>query len=124
MAEEKTEKQKALERARKRYDMDYKGILLNSLASIFSSVTATSVTSALTAIPASQLPVVAAGIFLAQILPKVIIELHKSYFRNKARQEAYSEGLLDDNFDDDGTNSKSKTTLSSFLSMCEHMSYY
>lgn len=124
MSEEKTDKQKALERARKRYDMDYRGILLNSFVSILSSASATAITSALTAIPASQLPAVAVAIFVAQILPKVLIEVHKSYIKNKAMREGFSEGLLNDSFDEGSTNSKSKTTLSSFLSMCEHMSYY
>ena len=115
-----SEKQKALEKARERYKIDFKGILLNTIVSVLSSVSATAVTSFLTSIPASQLPAVAAGIFVAQVLPKLFIELHKSYFRNKARREAYSEGLLNDDFGDD---SKSSTT-DHFISMCESMSYY
>lgn len=119
--DERTEKQKALERARKRYEMDYHGIMLNSLVSIFSSATATGITSVLTAVPASQLPIVAIAIFLAQILPKVIIEVHKSYFSNKAKREAYSEGYL---AGEDDSKPKTKSSVSSFISMCEHTSYY
>jgi hypothetical protein len=116
-------KEKALEKARERYEMDYKGILLNTVVSLLSSVSATAVTSFLTTVPAGQLPAVAAGIFVAQVLPKLFIELHKSYFRNKARREAYSEGLLNDDFGDDSTNSKPSTT-DHIISMCESMSYY
>jgi len=117
-------REEALKIAEERYNIDYKGILLNTTVSLLSSASATAVTSFLTSVPYSQLPAVAAGIFLAQVLPKLFIELHKSYFRNKARQEAYSEGLLNDNFGDDSTNSKPRTTIDSFLSFCEHMSYY
>lgn len=116
-----TEKQKALERAEKRYQIDYKGIALNTSVSVFSSVTATGVTSFLTSVRMSQLPYIAVAIFLAQVVPKLLIELNKAYFRNKARQEAYSEGLLNDRFGDD---SKSENRVSSFISMCEHSSYY
>lgn len=117
-------KQKAMEKARERYDIDYKGILLNTAVSVLSSVSATAVTSFLTTVPASQLPAVAAGIFVAQVLPKLFIELHKSYFRNKARREAYSEGLLNDNFGDDDSTSSKPSTTDHLISLCESMSYY
>jgi len=103
--------------------MDYKGILLNTVVSLLSSVSATAVTSFLTTIPAGQLPAVAAGIFVAQVLPKLFIEVHKSYFRNKARREAYSEGLLNDTFGDDSKKSKSSTS-NYIISLCESASYY
>ena len=73
--------------------MDYQGIMLNSLVSILSSATATGVTSFLTSIPASQLPAVAAGIFVAQVLPKLVIEMHRAHIRNKARREGYAAAL-------------------------------
>jgi len=115
--------EKAKEKAKERYSIDYKGILLNTAVSILSSVSATAVTSFLTAVPASQLPAVAAGIFVAQVLPKLFIELHRSYIRNKAIREGYSEGLLNDDFGDDSTESKPSTT-DHIISMCESMSYY
>lgn len=107
-------------KAKEKYKMDYRGILLNALVSILSSASATAVTSFLTTIPASQLPAVAAGIFVAQILPKLVIELHRAYFRNKARREGYKAGFR---AGDDWEDTKSKT-LNSFISMCESMSYY
>lgn len=120
-----SERRKAKERARERYNIDYKGIMLNALVSVLSSASATAVTSFLTAVPASQLPAVAAGIFLAQVLPKLVIEIHRSYIRNKARREAYSEGLLNDRFDrDDDVESSKSSTLARFISGCEHSSYY
>lgn len=119
------ERRKARERAREKYQIDYKGIALNTVVSILSSASATAVTSFLTSVPASQLPAVAAGIFIAQVLPKLFIELHKSYFRNKARRKAYSEGLLNDNFgDDDNGNGSKSSTVNHLLSFCEHVSYY
>jgi|AKVG01.1.fsa_nt_gi Na+/glutamate symporter len=111
-------KKEALKQARKRYQIDYKGIVLNTVVSILSSASATAVTSFLTEVPAGQLPAVAAGIFIAQVLPKLFIEVHKSYFRNKARREAYSEGLLNDDFDSKG---KSQNIL---ISACDSASYY
>jgi len=110
---------KLREKAKRRYKIDYKGILLNTAVSLLSSVSATAVTSFLTTIPASQLPAVAAGIFIAQVLPKLVIELHKSYFRNKARREGYKQGLKDSD-DWDGT----KSTTDHIISLCESMSYY
>jgi len=119
-----TERQKALERAEERYEIDYRGILLNTSVSVFSSASATGITSFLTSVSMSKLPYIAAAIFLAQVVPKLLIELNKAYFRNKARQEAYSEGLLNDRFDGDDDDSKSENVFSSFISMCEHSSYY
>lgn len=121
-----SEKQKALKKARERYNIDYKGILLNTAVSVLSSATATGVTSAITSIPVSQLPVIAFAIFVAQILPKLVIELNKAYFRNKARREAYSEGLLNEDFE---TQSKSEsadlTTITDHLiSFCDHAAYF
>jgi len=99
---------------------------LNTGVSVLSSATATGVTSAITAIPMSQLPVVALAIFVAQILPKLVIELNKAYFRNKARREAYSEGLLNDDFGAEKSKSKSvgSTFFDHFLSFCEHAAYF
>lgn len=114
--------QEARELARERYRMDYQGILLNSLVSILSSASATAVTSFLTAVPASQLPAVATGIFVAQVLPKVIVELHKAHIRNKAIREGYSEGLLkSEALEPEDSSSRA---LNFFVSFCEHSSYY
>lgn len=113
-----SEKQAALDKARQRYQIDYQGIFLNTVVSVLSSASATAVTSFLTQVPASKLPAVATGIFVAQVLPKLFIEVHKSYFRNKARREAFSEGLLSDEELETG---KSKNY---FLSACESASYY
>lgn len=106
--------------AAEKYKMDYRGIVLNALVSILSSASATAVTSFLTAIPASQLPAVAAGIFVAQVLPKLVIEVHRAYIRNKARREGYKAGFKDG---DDWRDTQSGI-VSSLVSMCESMSYY
>jgi len=113
-------RKRAREKAEERYKMDYKGIFLNAGVSILSSVSATAVTSLLTSIPAGQLPAVAAGIFVAQVLPKLAVELHRGYIRNKAHREAYTAGLR---AGEDWKDTKSRT-LSSIISMCEHSSYY
>ena len=107
----------AQDRAEQRYEMDYRGIVLNGLVSVLSSASATAVTSFLTDIPPSQLPAVATGIFVAQVLPKLVIELHRGYIRNKARREGYQAGFrADDDWED--------TRSSSIISVFESMSYY
>lgn len=118
-----SERKEALRKARERYNIDYKGILLNTGVSVLSSATATGVTSAITTIPMSQLPVVAFAIFVAQILPKLVIELNKAYFRNKARREGYKEGLLNDDFSEKSEKAKA-TAFNTFISLCEHASYF
>jgi len=117
-----SEKQKALERARQRYEMDYKGIVLNTLVSATSSVTAAGLLNFVQSVPQSQLPIIVGVIFVAQILPKLLVELNRNYRVNKAKREGYSEGLLEDDFG--GDKSVKATALDHFLSMCEHASYF
>lgn len=112
--------EQAEEEARERYGMDYKGIVLNAAVSILSSVSATAVTSFLTTVPASQLPAVAAGIFLAQVLPKLVIEVHRAYIRNRAIREGYRAGLT---AGDSWKDTRSRT-VSSFIYAFEHSSYF
>ena len=99
--------------------MDYRGILLNTAVSATSSLTATGLLNFVQSIPMEQMPVVIGVLFVAQVLPKLLVELNKRYIRNKARREAFSEGLLNDNFD-----TNESTTLKTFFSMCEHASYF
>jgi len=119
-----SERKKAEKKAENRYNIDYKGIFLNTAVSVLSSATATGVTSAITSIPMSQLPVVAFAIFVAQILPKLVIELNKAYFRNKARREAYQEGLLNDDFGSEKSKNAKMTAFDHLLSFCEHAAYF
>lgn len=112
--------ERARAKAREKYGMDYKGILLNAAVSMLSSVSATAVTSFLTQIPASQLPAVATGIFVAQVLPKLLIEVHRAYIRNKARREGFTAGLTAG----DEWKERESTTLNSLISVFEHVSYY
>jgi hypothetical protein len=105
------------ERADKRYSIDYRGVFLNAAISVFSSVTATGFTSFFTNTPPSQLPFVALAIFFAQVVPKVLIELHKSYLRAKYKSEGFYEGIT--------TESKKKLKpVERAVSFCEHAAYY
>lgn len=116
-----SKKQQALERARDRYGIDYKGILLNTGVSVFSSVTATSLLNFVQSVPVEQMPVIFGVLFVAQVLPKLLVELNKRYARNKAKREGFSEGLLNDDFKPE----KNKmTALDFFFSMCDHASYF
>lgn len=114
-----SEREKARERARERYHIDYKGILLNTLVSATSSLTATGLLNFVQSIPVSQMPVVIAVLFVAQVLPKLLVEVNKSYARNKAMRKGFKEGLLNDSFDTDES-----TTVKTFFSMCDHVSYF
>lgn len=118
-----SDREKALKRARKRYKMDYKGIILNTAVSATSSLTATGLLSALQSIPTGQLPLVVGVLFMAQVLPKLLVELNKSYARNKAKREAFSEGLIQDDFNDSNKR-KGLTTLDIFFDLCDHASYF
>lgn len=117
-----SERQKALEKARQRYKIDYKGIGLNTAVSATSSLTATGLLNFVQNIPVDQMPVVVAVLFVAQVLPKLLVELNKSYARNKAKREGFSEGLLNDDFDSESKNRR--TTIDDFFSLCEHTSYF
>lgn len=118
---ENDKREEASDIAEQRYSMDYKGILLNTGVSALSSVTATGVLNFFQTVPASQLPVVVAVLFVAQVLPKLLVELNKSYVRNKAKQKAFRAGLLENRFE---SGNKDKGMVETFFSFCDHASYF
>lgn len=112
-------RKKVRRKAKDRYQMDYKGILLNTLVSATSSLTAASLLNFVKSVPPSEMPLIVGIIFVAQIIPKLLVEVNKRYQINKAKREGFSDGALTDDFD----NNKS-TTLEILLDLCEHASYY
>lgn len=118
-----SKRDKAYKQAKERYRLDYKGILLNAGVSAMSSITASGFLNIVQAIPLQQLPLTLLILFVAQVLPKLIVELNKRHARNRARREGYKEGLLNDDFRSETENVKMNTS-NFFISMCEHASYF
>lgn len=110
-----------MERARQRYSADYRGIALNALVSGFSSLTATGFLDVAGAVSRTSVPVVFVILFVFQVVPKLLVEFNKSYRVNKAKREGFSEGLLEDDFDE----TKTKLSFTDYvMGMFEHASYF
>lgn len=110
----------AFEKASNRYDMDYYGIFLNTAVSATSSITASGLLGWVSSVPESQLPVIFVVFFVAQVVPKLLVETNKRYRINKAKQEGYSEAILEK-----GLGSETKAAaFNYFFYMCEHASYF
>lgn len=117
-----SKREEVRERAQQRYRMDYAGILLNTLVSATSSLTAAGLLNFVKSVPPSEMPVIVAVIFVAQIVPKLMVELNKRYKVNKAKRKGFSDGVLSDSFDDGSGDGK--TTLDIIFWMCDHASYF
>lgn len=110
-------RRKAEKLADDRYDIDYQGIILNTLVSATSSLTATGLLNFVQTVPVSQMPVIFLVIFVAQILPKILVEYNKSYRVNKAKKEGFKDGFTT-------PSDTKKTTSELFFSFCESASYF
>lgn len=113
---------KAEEIADKKYDLDFIGILLNTLVSATSSLTATGLLNFVQSLPSDKMPLIFAVVFVAQVVPKLLLELNKAYRVNKAKRKGYEQGLLDDRVD--GKESIKSVFSRSILYFCEHATYF
>jgi len=114
-------RKKAKKLADERYNIDYKGIIMNTLVSATSSLTATGLLNFVQSVPVSQMPVIFLVIFVAQILPKILVEYNKSYRVNQAKKQGFTDGFVTSG--DDGGSTK-HTTSELFFSLCESASYF
>lgn len=78
--------------AKQRYKVDKKAIMLNTGVSTFSTATVGGILSAFNTVPISQLPMLLAAVFAAQVLPKILIEYNNRYQKVKAQRDAFREG--------------------------------
>lgn len=118
---EEIERERAERLAEERFDVDYTGLVLNTLVSATSSITASGLLSTIESIPREELPLVFAVVFVAQVLPKLMVEANKRYQKTRAKIEGYQHGLLED---DEFGKGRSRTLRGRFLALCEHASYF
>lgn len=106
-------------KAREVYEFDKKGVVLNTLVSATSSLTAGGLLSFVENVPEGQMPLIILIIFVAQVVPKLLVELNKAYRVNQARREGFSRGYAESKHIDE-----SSRWAKGFFDMCEHASYF
>jgi len=119
MAEDINDFEEARQLAHERYDLDVKGIFLNTLVSATSSITAGGLLGFVKSVSASELPMIVGVVFVAQVVPTLVVELNKAYTVNQAKKSGYEQGVIESE-NVDGT----KSLAGKCIGVCEHVSYY
>lgn len=119
MADDTNEFEEARQLAHDRYELDMKGILLNTLVSATSSVTAGGLLGFVKSVSASELPMIVGVVFVAQVVPKLVVELNKAYTVNQAKKSGYERGVIESE-NIEGT----KNMAGKCIGVCKHISYY
>lgn len=75
-----------------KYKVDIKAIVLNAAISLTSTATVGGLLSFWNTVPTSQMPLVLVSVFLAQFVPKILVEYNKRYQIVKAQRKAFEAG--------------------------------
>jgi len=112
--------EEARQKAKDRYDFDIFGILLNTLVSATSSLTAGGLLSLVESTESSRMPLIVGVIFVAQVVPKLLVELSKAYRVNQAKRDGYERGFVESNSLD-----REENRVADYcVSLCDHSSYF
>lgn len=118
---EESDFEEAKKKAIERYEVDVGGVILNTLVSATSSVTAGALLNFVKSVPTDQMPLIIGIVFFAQVVPKLLVELNRAYAANQAKREGYSQGYIESSSLED---TRDGTRFKGFFDLCERASYF